>query len=260
MLKRYGIFLILLVASQVLTEAAHEGFDNLPAFDLHYWRIRGLAQPLREFATFLGIQFNDITYESGENDQLYWSTKEKAKEENFALINLPYIDDPKDTADRFSESKALFLWMIKKANRLDLLSYDIDEVIRNAQLQGVIDDLGNAYRMPSYMSESKEDLQAKLNDAVPKLRDHKWRGLSEALGESRFLLGEHLKPIDFMFVELLRMVTLMEKELDIPKAVSTFPNLVRYLNTYEELPVIVGYKTSENYITRPFNTKDAIWG
>merc|ERR1711862_1077934 len=118
-------------------------------------------------------------------------------------MNLPYIDDPRDTFDKVSESKAIFYWLIKKSNRMDMLSYDIDQMIKGTQLQGVIDDLSRSYRMPCYQSKSKEELVQNLNEVVPNLTKHKWTGLSEALGKRKWLLGKKIRPIDFMFVELI---------------------------------------------------------
>lgn len=272
MYKRYRLFLILQLATQVLTEDSETGdaavdesqeyYEKIPAFDLHYWRVRGLGQPLREFAKYLGLDFNDITYERGDNDHFYWSDKEKAKDTGFPLINLPYIDDPKDTNDMVSESKAIMFWIIKKSNRLDMLSYenDFEAAIWTAQIEGVIEDLGKAYKKPCYMSKSVDELKATLNANVPKLKEFKWRGLSEALGDNGFLLGKDIKPLDFIFAELLRQVFTMERELGIEKGPSEFPNLVVYLRTYEEIPEIAEYMKSEIYIARPFNGKSAVWG
>lgn len=90
-------------------------------FTLYYWAVRGLGQPVRELAEFLNLEYNEVRYGDEHNPKEdYWASKEKALEDDWALMNLPYIHDS-ETGERVSESDALMIWLVNKSGQTSML-------------------------------------------------------------------------------------------------------------------------------------------
>ena len=66
------------------------------SFELGYWPVRGLAQPIRYFLEYLGLEYNEKRY----TDRAEWFGKDKLAF-NDAFANLPYLKDTKNNINIF---------------------------------------------------------------------------------------------------------------------------------------------------------------
>lgn len=87
---------------------------------LGYWGIRGLAQVARLLAAYVGTELNDVRYTSPQQ----W-TEDKQKL-GMQFPNLPYLIDGDF---KFSESAAIYRYIIMQSGRTELLG-------KNAQDKG----------------------------------------------------------------------------------------------------------------------------
>lgn len=80
---------------------------------LAYYPIRGLAQSIRNLCEYLKIAYEDKQYANREE----WFGKDKLTFKS-DFPNLPYLID----GDKYiTESEAIIIYLIYKANRTDLL-------------------------------------------------------------------------------------------------------------------------------------------
>ena len=106
-----------------------------------YWSIRGLAERIRMVMEYVGLPYEQKLY-SGENrDAWFKEDKPKLIEKNPA-VTLPYLIDGEEC---ISESDAIIVHVIHKANKPELLGRNSTEQVRIATMMGIIRDLHGRY-------------------------------------------------------------------------------------------------------------------
>lgn len=85
---------------------------------LGYWGIRGIVQPIRFLLAYLGIQFTDKRYITGDE----WFIRDK----NNLGLDFPNIPYYIDNEIRLTESSAIPVYLIKNNNRSELLGQNAD--------------------------------------------------------------------------------------------------------------------------------------
>ena len=100
-----------------------------------YWGIRGAAQEGRLLLSYCGHEFEDIKYTEEK-----WS--EEKKDLDFDFPNLPYLIDGDF---KFTESKAIQYYAIKKAGKTELLGKNLQDETIVVELRGVLDDAFSSF-------------------------------------------------------------------------------------------------------------------
>ena len=98
--------------------------------ELHYWKIRGLGEPIRMMLEYLGVNYEN-KYKTSFED---WF-QEKIKSD-IELVNLPYLVDGEV---KLTQSYAIMRYLARKYKKL-LPSGEIEQQ-RIDQAEGVLADL-----------------------------------------------------------------------------------------------------------------------
>ncbi|KAL5516286.1 hypothetical protein EMCRGX_G001573 [Ephydatia muelleri] len=203
-----------------------------------YWKIRGLAQPIRLLLKFTGTDFEDVRYEFGpapdySRDQ-WLAVKETL---GYDFPNLPYYSDGKV---KLTQSGAILRY-IAKVNGLS--GADDTEAAVIDMLANEVADLKQAFTGLVY-NPNMESLKADwLVGVKPKLQR-----FSKYLGTRSWLVGEKISYADFLFYETLEGHRSFQ-----PALFDDYPNL-------KSLPAISAYLKSSDYIAYPWNGPVAAWG
>ena len=98
--------------------------------ELHYWKIRGLGEPIRMMLEYLGVNYEN-KYKTSFEDWFH----EKIKSD-IELVNLPYLVDGEV---KLTQSYAIMRYLARKYKKL-LPSGEIEQQ-RIDQAEGVLADL-----------------------------------------------------------------------------------------------------------------------
>lgn len=210
---RYPTLALLLISSILALAHAEKSLaadsQITGDFTLSYWDVRGLAQPLKEFARYVGLKFNDHRY-SGVDPSLplddprnvaaqasndsYWLHKERQLSEGNYFINLPGIEftNSEGHTEYVSESEAIFLWMVQKSGRQELIPQTMADRIKYTQLEGVIKDIATQLRTLCYTEKTLDSLKTTLVAKYETLAKSKLKGLWKVLENYDWVMGDNI--------------------------------------------------------------------
>ena len=201
-----------------------------------YWQCRGRAQAIRYLLEYLQFPYEEKRYD-GENWQ-EWFEKDKPSLPN-PFPNLPYI---KHQGKVITETETIFLYIIRKSGRKDLLGKTEDDEFTVSTsrwaLKDLVDELGKLAYNPEYEKVRDETLETNIG---PRLET-----FSKFLGEKEYLHG-YITYVDFIFFEMLEILEAMKNEL-----FSKYENLKEYHRKFKEQKFMKDYMASERFIRRPF--------
>jgi glutathione S-transferase len=86
-----------------------------------YWKIRGLAQPIRLLLSYTETLFQEVQYEFQNREQ--WMEQDK-KNLGFDFPNLPYLIDGDF---KLTESAAIAKYIIKRSGKTELLGKTLQD-------------------------------------------------------------------------------------------------------------------------------------
>ncbi|XP_060081351.1 glutathione S-transferase Mu 4-like [Ylistrum balloti] len=211
---------------------------------LGYWKIRGLAQPIRFLLTYAGEDFEDILYEQGDGPEFsrdaWYSVKESI---GLHFPNLPYYmdDDVKMT-----QSNTIIRYI---AGKYDLLGKTKEEkVLCDMMLENAMDFRNGTVRLcynQDYDQLKGAYFERLLKVILPSFE--KFLGANDW-----FAHGDNVTACDFPMYELLDQHRLMK-----PDCLEDFPNLTAFLKRFEDLQQIKDYMQCPQFIARPVNNKVA---
>ena len=213
---------------------------------LGYWRIRGLAQPIRMLLHYTNTPFEDVQYALGDGPEF---SRKEWLDVKFDLgldfPNLPYYIE----GDlKLTESSAIIRYIADKNN---LLGKDPETRAWVKMLEDIIlawrGENGRAAYNPKF-----EELRAQLLKDVETKYIQKFLSILE---KRQFLAGDGVTYVDFMLYEYSVVAFAME-----PSFKDKYPKLVEYTKRIEGLPAIESYMESKEFIKYPFNGKIAAWG
>merc|ERR1711963_182290 len=211
---------------------------------LAYWKIRGLAQPIRMLLEYCGADWQDLQYEGGpapDFDLSAWTNVKPTLGLDFP--NLPYLIDGDI---KITQSNAILRYLGQKfaldgKNEVDRVR--VDMMLDNAM------DFRNGFIMLSYnpkFNELKDEYLQKLEPTLAKF--------SHFLGTRKFFVADYLTFPDFHMYEMLYS----HKQLA-PQLVAKFPNLINFIDRMENLPRVSAFLKS-NRSPKPMNNKMAAFG
>nr|XP_022302683.1 glutathione S-transferase Mu 3-like [Crassostrea virginica] len=209
---------------------------------LGYWKIRGLAQPIRLLLNYAGEEFEDVQYEQGDapeySREAWFSVKNTL---GLAFPNLPYYIDGDI---KITQSNSILRYIGEKHGLLGKSAkekVDCDMMVENAM------DFRNGVVRLCYNKDYE-----KLKDDYFKNVMDKLKQFNAFLGDKSWFAGENITICDFPMYELLDQHKLMK-----PGILDGFPNLVKFVERFESLPKIKAYMASDKFMSRPVNNKVA---
>jgi len=217
---------------------------------LGYWKIRGLAQPVRLLLGYANEDFEDKMYEVTDAPEF---RRESWLKEKFSLglefPNLPYYIDG-DT--KLCQSNAIMRHLARKHNLMGKTDAEKDRCDMAAEQ--VVDFRTQFVRM----CYQEHFFRIVFKEVIPKYLDKLTDALTPFetfLGESDWLAGASLTWADFIFWEMLDQHLLLK-----PRCLDPLPKLKAYHQRFKDLPQIKKFMMSEKFFKGPCNNKMASWG
>lgn len=212
---------------------------------LGYWKIRGLAQPIRLLQEYLGLEFEDIRYECGPAPDYSRKAWEDVKPTmGLDFPNLPYYIDG-DVC--LTQSSAILAYIAEKHNLGG--STPKDRAIL-AMINGAVSDVRSGYAGLCYSPDFEKLRSGFVSDLPRRLKP-----FDEYLKTRSWISGDQLSYPDFNLYDLLDCLKTLE-----PNCLNAFPRLQQYITKFEALPQIAAYMQSPRFLKYPFNNKMASWG
>jgi len=223
--------------------------------EIGYWKIRGLAAPLRMMCVYSGVDFNNAAYEvtgePGNYDLSAWFDVKPTLKEKNPLINLPYVIDP-DTGTVITQSNACLTFL---GRRFGLNGKDEAELIKVEQCLCQVFDLRNDSVRLYYGSDFSDNAKANfVNKTVP-THYGKFEGWLE-YNKTDYLAGDNPTTPDFHLVELISQGEEFAKFLNVDSFLKPFPLLKAYFDRFMALEGIKKYYESD-MAAFPINNKSA---
>jgi glutathione S-transferase len=209
-----------------------------------YWRIRGLAEPLRHILAYAKVDFDDVTYEQGDGPEFSpepWLGVKYTL--GLPFPNLPYFIDG-DV--KISETSAIFHHIARKYAPA-LLGTDEAEAANADMLYGIVGEIKAAFMIvysPDFETLKPSTL-AKVSTSLT--------AIASWLSERPFLAGNHITYVDFFFVELLELIDAVEPGT----SGSVSEVFAQYAGRFKET---VDTEDFYNRPRLPFNNKQAYFG
>ncbi len=223
-------------------------------FELGYWAIRGLAQPIRFLLAYvkepvmeirLGINQDGSPISDEDAD---WEAHKSTL--NLSFPNLPYLIDYSSAQNvQLTQSNSIIRYLARKFNlygttqsecmEIDLLqdeAYDF----RN-KIVGAAYTLGNEYQAA---------YNEFVNISIPRYLNGFERYLESRTNQSYFV-GNQLSSVDFVLYELIWQASIMA-----PGSItdSRRPCLNKFLKGFSNITEINNYMKSDIYLDRPINS------
>ncbi|KAK4020175.1 hypothetical protein OUZ56_002169 [Daphnia magna] len=207
---------------------------------LAYWAIRGLAQPIRLLLAYTQTEYEDKRYVVGPGyDKSCWFDVKYSLGLDFP--NLPYYIDG-DV--KLTQSNAILRYIAGKHN---LIGTNDNERIRVDLMENEVGDFRNDWVRLCY-SPNFDNLKGDYIKNLPlKLSE-----FSKYLGDNKWLAGENISFVDFIFYEMLDQHMIL-----LPDCLDSFPNLKLYCDRVRLLDSIKTYMSGSDFITRPLNNPHA---
>lgn len=129
-----------------------------------YWRLRGLAQPIRLLLAYTETPFQEVVYDFAEKQR--WFDEDK-KNIGFDFPNIPYLIDGEL---KLTESSAIMKYLVKRSGKNELLGKNLQDEGSVESILGVENDILNEMRKLLAVKENVEIAKAEaLAKIKPKL-------------------------------------------------------------------------------------------
>ncbi|TNV75713.1 hypothetical protein FGO68_gene5684 [Halteria grandinella] len=215
-----------------------------PKLTIGYWKIRGLIAPVKYMLAYLGVDYEDVSYEQGDapdfSRECWLSVKPTLP---LPFPNLPYLfhGDVKIT-----ESQAMMRYIANEfGSGLNLSGKDSKDKANVDMLLSVLSDIKAPTVGHFYGSGDAE--------AICKIAYAQYPAVEAFLGDKPFLVGDYVTFVDFFFWEQIEIFTFASKG----EFLQRFPKLAEYHKRVSALPKFAEYLQSDKFMVRPFNNKIA---
>ena len=223
-------------------------------FELGYWAIRGLGQPIRFLLAHAEAAFSEIRFgvnhdgSIAEDESQDWATHKDTL--SLPFPNLPYLIDSSGPNEvRMTQSNAIMRYL---ARRFDYYGDTTSDLICIDILQDEAYDFRNSIINTVYTLGP--EYQAAFNEftstAVPRYLDGFENYLSNR-GIHTHFVGSRISLVDFILYELIWQVSIM-----VPGSVTNIHrvSLWTFIEVFAKIPQIATYMASSDYIDRPINS------
>ena len=223
-------------------------------FELGYWAIRGLGQPIRFLLAHAEVAFSEVRLGvnqdgSGIADESHdWEIHKGTLSMPFP--NLPYlIDSSGPTKVQLTQSNAVMRYL---ARRFDYYGDTESDQIWIDILQDEAYDFRNLIISTAYTlgTEYQVAFNEFTSTAVPRYLDGFENYLSNR-GIHTHFVGSRISLVDFILYELVWQVSIM-----VPGSVTNIHrgSLWAFIEMFAKIPQIATYMASSDYIDRPINS------
>lgn len=223
-------------------------------FELGYWAIRGLAQPIRFLLAHAMVEISEVRFGINQDGSLIedespdWQDHKDALSLPFA--NLPYlIDLERPDEIRLTQSNAIMRFLARRFN------YYGDSVLEQTWIDLLQDEaydfrnliVETAYTLDPDYGQAFEEFKS---TSVPRYLNGFEYHLSNRKLQSCFV-GSRISLVDFILYELIWQVRLM-----VPGSITVTnrPTLHSFLESFEKISQITAYMAGDDYIDRPINS------
>lgn len=213
-----------------------------------YWKIRGLAQPIRMLLGYNQVDFVDELYEIGDGPDYDRSCWYEAKPKlNLEFPNMPYLVDG-DV--RITQSNAILRYVARK---FDMTGHSEEEKIRVDVIENQAMDFRNGFVRLVYGTKP-EDFAVKSEEYKTNVKT--MIGLFDKfLGvKHKYFAGDQLTFVDFIMYELLDQHRLFADGF-----LDSFDNLKNFMGNFEAVPAIKEFMQSEKCFKGDINNKSALF-
>ena len=222
-------------------------------FELGYWAIRGLGQPIRFLLAHAEVAFSEVRLGVNQDGSIVadeshdWATHKDTLSVPFP--NLPYLIDSSGPAEvQLTQSNAVMRYL---ARRFDYYGDTASDQICIDVLQDEAYDLRNSIVETVYTlgAEYEAAFDEFTSTAVPRYLDGFESYLSNR-GIHTHFVGTRISLVDFILYELIWQVSIM-----VPGSVTDThrPSLRRFIEKFAKIPQIAAYMARSDYIDRPIN-------
>ena len=221
-------------------------------FELGYWAIRALGQPIRFLLAHAEVAFSEVrlgvNQDGSAGESHDWATHKDTLSVPFP--NLPYLIDSSGPAEvRLTQSNAIMRYL---ARRFDYYGDTASDQICIDVLQDEAYDLRNSIVKTVYTlgAEYEAAFDEFTSTAVPRYLDGFESYLSNR-GIHTHFVGTRISLVDFILYELIWQVSIM-----VPGSVTDThrPSLRRFIEKFAKIPQIAAYMARSDYIDRPINS------
>ena len=219
--------------------------DASNKLNLGYWNIRGLAHQIRTMMVHLGVEYTDTLYEQGEApdfDRSCWLSVKPTIGCDFP--NLPYLIDGDY---KLSESGAIMKYIAAKHDK-NLLGRNPQEIGQTEMINNIVMDMKGSVTGPCYGTGDRAAICAVI--------DTKIEGICKFLGDKKFLVGDQVTYVDFIFFELLEFSNFITEG----KLYETRKCCADYRDRMMELKGVRAFMESDYTKGQKFNNKIAKLG
>ncbi len=226
-------------------------------FELGYWAIRGLGQPIRFLLSYVNVAFSEVrvgAFPDGSlipdrsDEALDWELHRKTLDLPFP--NLPYLIVVTESRNmHLTQSNAILRFL---GRRFDLYGDNEQDRINIDVLQDEAYDYRNWIIETTYVekSEYQKSLSDFMTTAVPRYIDRFENHLQTNANTTHFV-GDRISLVDFVLYELIWQTSLMVRDAI---SDSNHPALNEFIQSFARIPQIATYMSRRNYIERPINS------
>lgn len=216
---------------------------------LGYWKIRGLAEPIRTLLHYLKVEYKDVFYENGPapdfNGDSWFSVKYSL---DLDYPNIPYLFDGDF---KMTESQAIMRYICSKYNPA-LLGETIKDKAMVDMAVGVLYDVITAKSRLMYGGKDCDG-----HEGFEKKIKEKLDNIEKVLGKYKYIAGDKITFADFLCVEVIESINVLLQPI-----LDKYPNIKRHFELICDEPEIKKYRTSDSYVNDPlpFNGRRAKLG
>jgi glutathione S-transferase len=220
---------------------------------LGYWKIRGLAQPIRLLLGFesqrSGLEWEDCFYEAGDEtsgfDRTSWTSVKESVLGDYSFPNLPYL---KDGTLVMTQSLAILRHL---GRRFDLAGRTEEERIDIDVLEGTAMDLKNSFTRLCYSADFERLKDGYINN-LPSTLDR----FVHKLGSKSYFAadGSRLTYVDFLLYETFDCLRNFA-----PQVMEKYPSLLAYCTRVEHIPEVKAFMASGKFFRGPINNTMAAY-
>ncbi|XP_066968180.1 glutathione S-transferase Mu 2-like [Macrobrachium rosenbergii] len=212
---------------------------------LGYWKIRGLAQPIRYVLEYGGEGYDEKFFEAGpapDFDKSSWTSVKFTL--GLPLPNLPYYIEG-DV--KLTQSSAILRHLGRK---YDLCGKTEKQMMMVDVLMEQGKDMRMAFARLCYMTYSPETKKEYLTNLQTTLKS-----LSTILGNQSWFAADKITLADFVLYEELYANLVLD-----PTCLDSFSNLKNFVKRFEDIPAIKKFMSSPKYIKHALNGPMAKFG
>ena len=218
---------------------------------LGYWKMRGLAQPIRYLLAYLEVRYEEKLYEMG--DAPGYSTVAYTSVMDNLQLDFPDVLYFMDNEIKVTQPLAIIKYVALKYGPDSMLGSTDETKAEVEMLAHIIHDLLKKTNVQCYITHAINFDRVQLGALLVQQMEE----LAHYVGSHKkeFLVGADPTFPDFMLFELCERIQFISEGILLMK----YPALHNYINHVALLPQIARYmQFNKNFNELPFNNKNAI--